>query len=65
MTNHSTEKALADRIRPAGRSLGGPAPEGMVNEKKVRGRGTPQRIGHIMINGLYVDTKRKAAKRVK
>ena len=39
--------------------------KGMVNGKKVRGRGRYQVIDNIMINGLYADTKRKAEKRVK
>ena len=38
--------------------------EGMVNEKKVRGRRIYQMIDNIMINELYEDTKRKAEKRV-
>ena len=36
--------------------------EGMVNEKKVRGR--YQMMDNIMINGLYLETERKAEKRV-
>ena len=38
--------------------------EGMVNGKKVRGRRRYQMIDNIIINALYEDTKRKAAKRV-
>ena len=38
--------------------------EGIVNGKKVRGRGRYQMIDNIMINGLYEDTKRKAEKGV-
>ena len=38
--------------------------EGMVNQKKVRGRRRYQMIDYIMINGLYEDTKKKAEKRV-
>ena len=38
--------------------------EGMVKEKKVRGRRMYQMIDNIMINELYEDTKRKAEKRV-
>ena len=33
--------------------------EGMVNEKKVRGRRRYQMIDSIMINGLYEDTKKE------
>ena len=38
--------------------------EGMVNEKKIRGRRRYQMIENIMTNGLYEDAKRKAEKRV-
>ena len=38
--------------------------EGMVSEKKVRGRRRYQMIGNMMINRLYADSKRKAEKRV-
>ena len=38
--------------------------EGLVNGKKVYGRRRYQIIDSIMINGLYVDTKRKAENRV-
>ena len=37
--------------------------EGMVNGKKVRGRGRYQMIDNFMINGLYEHTKSKAEKR--
>ena len=36
----------------------------MVNGKKVRGTKRYPMIDNIMINGLYVDMKRKAEKRV-
>ena len=39
--------------------------EGIINEKKVQGRRRYQITDKIMINGLYVDTKSKAEKRVK
>ena len=38
--------------------------QGMLNEKKVRGRRIYQMLDNIMINGLYAVTKRKAEKRV-
>ena len=38
--------------------------QGMVNGKKIRGRRSYQMIDHIMVNGLYADTKRKAEKRL-
>ena len=38
--------------------------EGMINGKRVRGRGRYQMTDNIMINGLYEDTKRKAEKKV-
>ena len=38
--------------------------EGMVNGKRVHSRRRYQMIDNIMVNGLYVDTKRKAEKRV-
>ena len=38
--------------------------EGMVNERKIRGRRRYQTIDSIMINGLDADAKRKAEKRV-
>ena len=38
--------------------------KGMVNGKKVRRRRIYQMIDNIMVNELYEDTKRKAAKRV-
>ena len=55
-TDKEEEKKLAGPL--AKKKL--PA-EGMVNEKKVRGRRN-QMIDNIMINGLYEDTKRKTEK---
>ena len=38
--------------------------EGMIKEKRVRGRTRYEIIDNIKINGLFVDTKRKAEERI-
>ena len=53
------KKGVGGPDRPAGRSLDGPALEGMVNGKNVRVRRRYEMIDNIIINGLYEDTKRK------